>query len=134
MVPRHLKTSAYFWFFACVAWASLVLWMSLIPHPPRMPTALLSWDKFQHFVAYSLLTLFAGNSVAVLRPGRRWNWLLAGGCALLFGSLIEGLQYITHEGRTADYRDILANATGILAICLLAALLRRLPAAGRKEA
>lgn len=123
-MSRNLKKSAYLWLFGCAAWSLLVLWLSLTPHPPRFHMPLLSWDKFQHGGSYALLTLLAGGSAGALRPGRRGNWLLAGGSALVFGSLIEGLQYLTHEGRTADFRDILANATGILSVCLLAALWR----------
>jgi len=113
------------WLAGCTGWALLVLWLSLIPHPPRFSMPLLSWDKFQHAGAYALLTLLAGKSAVPLRPGRRGNWLLAGSCVLAFGALIEGLQFLTGEGRTADFRDILANATGILAACLLVALWQR---------
>jgi VanZ family protein len=130
-LPQHLKKSAYLWLFGCVGWALLVLWLSLTPHPPRFRMPVLSWDKFQHCASYALLTLLAGRSAVILRPGRGWNWLLAGGSVLAFGSLIEGLQFLTHKGRTADFRDILANATGILVVCLLAALWRRFGPAAR---
>ena len=117
--------SARLWLAGCIGWALLVLWLSLVPHPPRFSMPLLSWDKFQHAGAYALLTLLAGKSAVTLRPGRRGNWLLVGSGALVFGALIEGLQFLTHKGRVADFRDILANATGILAACLLVVLWQR---------
>ena len=117
--------STIFWLLGCIAWALLVLWLSLIPHPPKVRLPLLSWDKFQHACAYALLTLLAGNSAARLWPARRGHWLVSGGVALVFGAMIEGLQYLEGKGRQADYHDILANTTGILAVFLGVMLWRR---------
>ena len=122
---KNFGKLALVWLYGCIVWAVLLLWLSLIPHPPRLPWPLLSWDKFQHACAYALLTLLAGKSMEFLRLGRRGNWFLAGFGALIFGIVIEGLQYLGGKGRVADYRDVIANATGILAACLFAALWRR---------
>jgi len=114
------RKSTLFWLSGCLAWAGLVFWLSLTPHPPRLKSALLSWDKFQHCMAYLLLTLLAGNSALRLWPRQRFVWLLAGATALLFGCLIEGLQFLGGRGRVADLDDVLANTVGITIACLAA--------------
>ncbi|AMV72256.1 hypothetical protein JCM30471_07400 [Desulfuromonas carbonis] len=114
------RKSTLFWISGCLTWAGLVLWLSLTPHPPRLNSTLLSWDKFQHCIAYLLLTLLAGNSALRLWPRQRYAWLLAGAAALLFGAMIEGLQFLGGRGRVADFHDLLANAVGIIIACLAA--------------
>ena len=126
--------STRYWLIGCITWALLVLWLSLIPHPPRVRLPLFSWDKFQHACAYALLTLLAGNSLTRLWPARRGTWLAAGAAALVFGALIEGLQYLEGKGRQADYHDIIANATGILLAYLGVAAWRRFASSRRPRA
>ncbi len=112
------RKSTIFWLSGCLAWAGLVLWLSLTPHPPRLKGGLLSWDKFQHCIAYLLLTLLAGNSALRLWPRQSHVWLLAGAAALLFGCLIEGLQFLDGRGRVVELHDIFANTVGIAIACL----------------
>lgn len=117
-LPRKPLTSATFWILAFLVWSSLVVWLSLIDHPPRLSGRLLGWDKFQHAMAYALLTFLAGNSWRYLGLGRRAGWAGAAGFALAFGIVMELLQYAKGSVRLADPLDVLADGVGIAAVLL----------------
>jgi len=71
-------------------------------------------DKWEHSVAYVLLTLwFAG-----LYPRSRY-WVIALGL-LLMGIAIEFAQADMHMGREGDVHDVIANTAGIAVGIVLA--------------
>lgn len=118
-MSKTFTKTALFWLAACIAWTLLVLVLSLMAQPPQPTLPLLSWDKFQHASAYALLTLLTGRSWSGLRPHRPQVWWWASGWAMLFGICIELLQKLMANGRSADFRDLLANAVGISIAILL---------------
>lgn len=117
---------------ALLLWAGCLLWLSLAPNPPRPPSALLSWDKLHHAVAYALLTLLAGRFFSQWRPLSRnpWNWALI--FALLCGALIEILQATLTNVRRAEWGDLVADAVG--AVLVVVTALSREQWLGRKSA
>lgn len=101
-----------------IAWLPGVLWMgglawaSLAP-PPPVPSGS---DLWLHAVAYGILTLllrYASASRGVVRSA-----LLAAGVATAYGILLEGAQAALPY-RTAEARDLLANAAGVAAAVLI---------------
>jgi VanZ family protein len=101
---------------ALLLWVGCLLWLSLAPNPPTPPSALLSWDKFQHAVAYALLTLLAGHFISQCRPVMRHPWLCALLVAVAFGGTIEILQGALTEARHAEWGDLVADAAGGIAV------------------
>jgi VanZ family protein len=84
----------------------VVIVSSLIPGG-MMGGRFLGMDKFEHVGAYLLLMVwFAG-----LQPRRAWRWLAL--ALLAMGVLLELAQGAMHMDRTADVRDVLANAAGV---------------------
>jgi VanZ family protein len=65
-------------------------------------------DKATHFAGYFLLSLwFAGLA-------RRRRYFLVGVCLLALGGSLEIAQGLMHQGRTADWFDMLANTLGVV--------------------
>jgi len=70
-------------------------------------------DKVEHFAAYFALTLLCSAVVTT----DRLPWVMAG--ALLLGMSLEVAQAFLTVTRIADWADVAANASGILAAWLL---------------
>lgn len=101
-----------------VTWGAVVLWLSLIPSPPVPKTGLLGWDKFQHAVAYGLLTLLgfhAFNNCSVFRR----RLIAAAVASVFFGALVEVAQGMFTTTRTAEAGDLTADIIGAAAACAL---------------
>jgi VanZ family protein len=81
--------------------------------PDLGPLSIAGSDKFEHFGAYFALSLL-GSAVV---PNDRLPWVLAG--ALILGASLEAAQGLLTATRMADWKDLLANAGGILAAWLL---------------
>jgi VanZ family protein len=89
------------WFTVAMAVVVCLVPMDELPQPPNMS------DKSEHFVAYFILSvLFAG----VYQRNR--YWIIAAGLVVM-GILIEFAQGAMGLGRQADFRDVLANSSGI---------------------
>ena len=89
-----------------IAWLMVlfVVWLSLTPSPPQMPS-FFGWDKAQHITAYAGLMYWFGVSFV-----RHWRWPV-----FLLGLGI-GLEIIQGVGglRTNDPYDMLANTIGVV--------------------
>jgi VanZ family protein len=73
-------------------------------------------DKVEHIVGYALLALwFAG-----IYPRSRYGVIAVG--LFIMGVAMEWLQAVTHLGRQADVRDVVANSVGIATGLMLALL------------
>lgn len=96
---RTVTNSAFWVFWAVLA---LVIWGELSTNG----LGLNIYDKFQHLGAYALL---AGLVTVALGARRGWILALIGLAAM--GGVLEILQGLT--GRDADFRDEIANMTGI---------------------
>ncbi len=82
-----------------------VIVSSLIPGGGRLQMA--GADKIAHAFAYLVLMVwFAG-----LCPRREWAWVAIG--LLVMGLTLELLQGAMQMQRTADPRDLVANAAGV---------------------
>ncbi|MCK4535691.1 MAG: VanZ family protein [Desulfuromonadales bacterium] len=100
-------------------WCALILWLSLDPSPPRLP-GIFGWDKLLHALAYGLLALLVARVLVCLCNGQNHGaWWQAWLVATLFGLLLEVLQMTMHNGRTAEWGDLLADALGALVVCVL---------------
>ena len=97
----------------------LVAWGCL--QAPSPDDTLWFWgaDKIIHLSTYALLYICAWLAF----PGALLSWILHGSL-LAYGLLIEGLQSLTSY-RTAEFADMLANATGLGLGCLLLSLVAR---------
>jgi VanZ family protein len=89
------------WGFVALATLASLVPIQKLPTPPGLN------DKLEHVVGYALLALwFAG-----IYPRSRYPWIA--GSLLVMGLAIEWLQGAMHWGRSADFRDLIANITGI---------------------
>lgn len=106
----------YWWIAGGVVMLLAVIVSSLLPAAdlPKVQV----WDKFEHAFAYFVLAAWFGG---VLRPDRYLRLALA---LVALGIAIEIAQGAMGFGRTADLRDALADAIGIVfgvAVALLGA-------------
>ncbi|MGK0420975.1 MAG: VanZ family protein [Polaribacter sp.] len=85
-----------------------ILYLSLIKMP-EYNVAIRHLDKLQHCFAYLVLTFFW--LFAFYKKERKHLIIF---CCILFGILIEVLQYTITNYRTGDYLDVLANSSGVL--------------------
>jgi VanZ family protein len=93
------------WIAVSLVLLSAVLVASLQPDfGPPVPAG---FDKVEHLTAYVLLSLWFTGLVA-----RGRYWAVAAGL-LALGFLIEVLQWRMNLGRSAETRDMIANALGV---------------------
>lgn len=92
------------WRFAFWACMFVVMVLALMPSVPHMPTT--GWDKSNHLLAFTVLTLLGCWAY----PGRTMAMLLG---LLACGGLIEALQSLTPD-RFAEWQDLLADGLGLL--------------------
>ena len=106
-------------------WAAIMLVLTLTPanEMPRTPEwKLLSFDTAAHAGVFAVLAALSWFS---LRHQSRWPNLArqAGAVVLLgcvlFGALIEVLQYVMHVGRHAEWSDLLGDSIGAALALLL---------------
>jgi len=101
-------------FVLCIVWTLVIAWLSLTPSPPQVQQSFLGWDKFQHAVAYGLLTILAlraATGTACLKRLQPFHIAVA---VTLFGGLMEVAQGLLTSMRSADSLDLLADAVGVL--------------------
>lgn len=91
--------------------------MALLPKPPPLPGA--PTDKFQHIMAFAVLTILSLAAYPV------WGWISRFGWLAAFGALIEFGQMIPALGRSADVVDWLADSAAILIAMGVTALIDR---------
>jgi VanZ family protein len=104
-----------FWIAASAVLVLAVIWGSLQNKiGGEVP---LGFDKVEHFVTYLFLAVWFTGLIA------RKRWWMVAVTLLLLGAAMEAGQFIMQAGRSADVNDMAANAAGIAAGLLLAALL-----------
>ncbi len=84
--------------------ALAVLALALLPPSIDVPST--GWDKINHVLAFSVLTLLGARAYP-----RHIKTVLTG--LLAYGGLIECLQSLTPY-RSAEWADLLADAVGLL--------------------
>ncbi|ABA88953.1 hypothetical protein Pcar_1710 [Syntrophotalea carbinolica DSM 2380] len=99
-----------------VAFALIILVLSLVSAPPKIIHEVLSWDKAQHAFAYAIFTLLGGWALAPLWGALR-AWRRALGVAIVYGGILEGAQALSGY-RVAQFADMVANSLGAVAAYL----------------
>ncbi|MFQ3181313.1 MAG: VanZ family protein [Polaribacter sp.] len=85
-----------------------ILYLSLIK-VPKYTVTISHLDKWQHGLAYFTLTFFW--LFTFYKKNKKYPVVV---CCILFGILIEVLQYAITNYRTGDYLDVIANSGGVL--------------------
>ena len=117
-----------------LVWIAIMLLLTLTPaqEMPVMPAwKLISFDTAAHAGVFAVLAALSWLWLRG-RPGQaagRAAGLVLVSC-VVFGGTIEVLQYVMHQGRHAEWSDLLSDTIGtVLALGLLLPLLRRRPPA-----
>ncbi|MGB3545486.1 MAG: VanZ family protein [Saprospiraceae bacterium] len=113
MASLLLKTYRQQWLPA-LAWAVLLLLLSGWPSD-RLPKIdwrndLFGVDKAAHFVFYALFAILL--SFPLRKSGVKYPGWMAFSIALIYGMLMEMMQYAFFPGRQLDVGDMLANGLG----------------------
>ncbi len=96
-----------------VGWFGIALLLTLsLVRPPTVEMPVEDADKLGHCLAYFVLTGWYGQLFAA-----RGDFLKRAAGFVVLGALIEVLQSFTGY-RSADWRDEVANATGVVAAVL----------------
>lgn len=121
------------YFLPSITWAAIILFLSLAPSN-QMPELniwqLLSFDKAAHLFFYALFTLqliVAFKKQNFSCTLKYQSVLSALFISLLYGVIVEMLQYFMFAGRSADYLDIIANTLGAFVGCALFSLIYNQP-------
>jgi VanZ family protein len=117
------------WARVLVAGLVLATWM-MVRQGAGLPPAWPGLDKLGHLLAFAALAVPAGLLLD-RRPGRLWKVLALG---LAYGGTIELVQRFL-PWRSAEWLDLLADATGVLvglALLRLAEAAVGAPPAGRR--
>jgi len=109
---------------AATGWTALITLLSLIPLSGTPAVKSPVPDKAVHLVFYFFFTFFWYRYLR--NRNLRHALLLTFLCALMYGTIIEALQYMMPFGRSFDTRDILANAAGAFLSALLSILYKRI--------
>lgn len=106
----------YAWLWWAIGYVLLVWTVndSLERHPPSFG-GLVS-DKVLHFTGYFLLATWFGG---VAQRSRYW---IVGAGLIAFSGLLEIAQGVMHNGRQAEWLDLLANACGVTTALVIASL------------
>jgi len=115
-MPRAPATTGWRALLALLALA--VCWLAFTPNPP--PQIDTGWDKLNHVLAFASMAFCASRGFH--HAPRRHLGVPLG--LLAFGVFIELVQSQI-PGRSAEARDVLADAVGIAAGLLLATTWRR---------
>ncbi|MDC1266496.1 VanZ family protein [Crocinitomicaceae bacterium] len=110
-----MKNKGFVFTFICVVTGIGVL--SLIP--PESGVELGDHDKWNHFIAYSILAL----NWTFLKTNQKVFWLGLGAC-FLYGLILEFLQGFV-PGRESSIMDALANLGGVMSGFVLYYLMKR---------
>ena len=102
----------------------VILYLTLSP-PDELPKqTLFKFDKLGHFVIFFGWTSLFGM-LRVAQSGKKARLLSILFSAVLFGLIIEFLQYLMPFKRSAEALDMIANLTGSLAALIPIYLLRK---------
>ena len=107
----------YAWLWWAIGYALLVWTVndSLERHPPNFG-GIFPNDKVVHFTGYFLLATWFGG---VARRNQYW---IVGAGLIAFSGLMEILQGVMHNGRDAEWLDLVANTLGVTTGLTLASI------------
>lgn len=113
MSDRKKPARRYVVWLPVIAYMALVFMLSAQRTLPSMPSGILSWDKFQHYLAYMVMGLLifraAGRS-PLLAASPYWQALIVGA---LYGASDEFHQSFV-PGRNMSILDWTADVAGLL--------------------
>ena len=105
-----------FWRLLLALAALFAVTMAVLPHPPTVP---IGSDKYQHMLAFGVLTILsvlAYPKAELLRTGERLSFL---------GAMIELVQSVPALHRDCDIMDWVADTSIIIGVLLVVAISRR---------
>ncbi len=105
-----------FWRLLLALAALFAVTMAVLPHPPAVP---IDGDKYQHMLAFGVLTILsvlAYPKAELLRIGERLSFL---------GAMIELVQSIPALHRDCDIMDWVADTSIIIGVLVVVAISRR---------
>lgn len=109
------------YFVPAILWALFILLVCLVS-PKYIPTVefnLISPDKIAHLVLFGFLCQLLIWALIKNQLFRHKNILLLMVVTIVYGAVIELLQMLMHNGRNADFDDMIANATGAILVYLI---------------
>ena len=99
-----------------IAVAMTILYISVMPNPPKVDTGISFADKLVHCAMYAALTAvlcynlykdyFEFHSLPML--------IIAVACPIIFGGLVELTQAYLTTSRSGEWLDFAANSIGVL--------------------
>lgn len=99
-------------------WAIILLVFSLVTGLPNLSSPFGN-DKILHAIAYGIFAFLLARLLHQWYrdfSSRYWQiWVLT----MVYGGLLEGLQFVTDIGRRAEWHDLIANGMGALLACVL---------------
>ncbi len=98
-----------------IFWTLLMLYLTLLPGDSLPDVKLFSYDKLGHFGMFGGWTFFLGLYMIVYKEKIEINLFLLMIAGIIFGGLIEILQYVLPGNRTASWGDFAANTLGCVA-------------------
>ena len=115
------------YFVPAVLWALLILIVCLVSpkYIPVVKFELFSPDKIAHALMFGVLCLLLIWGLNKINFLSYKNMFLLTLSTIVYGAVIELLQMISRNGRSADVDDIIANGFGALIICLFYSLYYR---------
>lgn len=101
-----------------VVWAGILCWLSLTSTPPLIQGPL-GWDKLLHAAAYALLAVTLAQYLQ-MHCADSWKAGFYAAClAIVYGGLMEIMQLTMQTGRLAEWQDLVADAVGSVAGCVI---------------
>lgn len=107
-IIKHLSERNYF--YIAIFWAVLIAVLSLVSLNPISEEIIISNnDKFFHFVFYAVLSILLGLSARQTKHNVYIIFLV-----IIYGIIIEILQFLLTKNREADINDAIANSFGAI--------------------
>jgi VanZ family protein len=109
-------------FLPAYTWALCILFLCTVD-PSNLPSIkfnfVLGTDKLVHFL------LFGTQALLIILPGDKTlkNYFTAFLISTVYGAFVEVVQGLFFTKRSFDFADMLANATGVVVILILVAII-----------
>jgi len=108
-----------------VIWTLLIVYLTIVPSEQLIDVKMFKYDKVGHFLIFGGWTFLAGL-IQIIYLGNLKRALypipLAG---IIFGAIIEAMQYVLPFRRHASFEDIIANTLGCLLAFAVLVLIRK---------
>lgn len=119
------RTAAVVSLLMLLLWSLATVLLTLLPGESIQPQVSRAIAKLGHVVLFGGWALLAGLSVVALRGMQRLNLRLLWIAAVTFGAIIEILQTALPFSREGSLLDVVINAVGVSAACLVLRRIRK---------